>query len=186
MTGTPCPIVDKAAPGSVETAAKILRQGLVAVLPTDTIYGFSGLFPDCGQAIRLIKGREEAKPFIRLIARGEDIFSHTHAAIPHNLLAHWPGPLTLVVPVGQSQSAAFRCPGDQWLRHVIAAVGRPIYSTSVNRAGNPPLIGSAAILREFGTQIALMVVDDSPGGPPSTIYDVLSDKVLRQGAVNLS
>jgi L-threonylcarbamoyladenylate synthase len=178
-------VLEKSAPDSGEKAAAILLKGGIAVLPTDTIYGFSGLAGHCDEAIGRIKGREK-NPFIRLIAEPDDIFRYTLAPIPSALLAHWPGPLTLVVPLKDGTSAAFRCPGGQWLRDVICRVGCPIISTSVNRTGQPPLTQSRAILEEFAAEIALLVVEDGENsGPVSTIYDIRAQKVLRQGALVL-
>ena len=143
---------------SVEFVSRVLLEGSVVVLPTDTVYGFSGVVPESEDVIRKIKGRDETKPFIQLIAEPEDIYRYTDEVLPDQLLAMWPGALTVIVPLkkrlitGESEvtTVAFRCPGDGWLRQIIKAVGKPIYSTSVNRSGQPVLSSVLEIDKEFG------------------------------------
>ncbi|MBQ3686272.1 MAG: translation factor Sua5, partial [Treponema sp.] len=60
---------------SLEKAAELLASGNIVILPTDSVYGFSGIVDlkgaekkDCGSLIRRIKGRDEGKPFIELIS----------------------------------------------------------------------------------------------------------------------
>jgi L-threonylcarbamoyladenylate synthase len=186
-------IIEKSAADSAEKTARILQQGLVAILPTDTIYGFSGIVPDTEETIRQMKGREIQNPFIRLLANPEDIRTSTDADIPSALLSLWPGPLTLVVPLktrwrNASETAAFRCPGDNWLRQVISLTGKSIYSTSVNTAGRSPLTAIKDIIRDFGGKVSLIVsAGDCENVQPSTLVDITGGecKVLRQGVLQI-
>lgn len=179
---------------SVECVSRVLLEGSVVVLPTDTVYGFSGVVPESEVLIRKIKGRDETKPFIQLIAEPEDIYRYTDEVLPDQLLAMWPGALTVIVPLkkrlitGESEvtTVAFRCPGDGWLRQIIKAVGKPIYSTSVNRSGQPVLSSVLEIDKEFGGEVKLIV--DGGGTEnalPSTLVKFEKGKciILRQGDV---
>jgi L-threonylcarbamoyladenylate synthase len=180
-------IINKFDSETAEKTAEILRGGNVAIIPTDTIYGFSGIVPDTEQKIRELKDRSDEKPFIRLLAKPEDVFLYTDARIPLALLAFWPGPLTLIVPA--SVNIAFRCPGDKWLRNVIAKTGKPLYSTSANRAGQPPFSTITDIIREFEDKVPLIVAaGDCTDSQPSTIVDITSGicKVLREGSIKLT
>lgn len=179
---------------SVEFVSKVLLEGAVVVLPTDTVYGFSGIVPDSEDLIRKIKGRDETKPFIQLIAEPEDIYRYTDEVLPNQLLALWPEALTVIVPLrnnlitGESEvtTVAFRCPGDGWLRQIIKAVGKPIYSTSVNRSGQPVLSSVSEIDTEFGGEVKLIVDGGSTENAlPSTLVKFEKGKctILRQGDV---
>jgi L-threonylcarbamoyladenylate synthase len=182
-------ILAKSTPDSEEKTAVVLRSGGVAVIPTDTIYGFSGIVPETEAAIRRIKGRAEQKSFIRLIAEPRDIFKYTRSRISPEVFGLWPGPLTLIVSLVEGGTAAFRCPGDDWLRRVIRAAGKPIFSTSVNHAGQPPLHKISGIIREFENETALIVdAGDYPDSPPSTILDISGGgfKVIRQGSLKVT
>lgn len=179
---------------SVECVSRVLLEGSVVVLPTDTVYGFSGVVPESEDVIRKIKGRDETKPFIQLIAEPEDIYRYTDEVLPDQLLALWPGALTVIVPLkkilitGESEvtTVAFRCPGDGWLRQIIKAVGKPIYSTSVNRSGQPVLSSVLEIDKEFGGEVKLIVDGGSTENAlPSTLVKFEKGKciILRQGDV---
>lgn len=179
---------------SVDFVSRVLLEGSVVVLPTDTVYGFSGVVPESEDVIRKIKGRDETKPFIQLIAEPEDIYRYTDEVLPDQLLAMWPGALTVIVPLkkrlitGESEvtTVAFRCPGDGWLRQIIKAVGKPIYSTSVNRSGQPVLSSVLEIDKEFGGEVKLIVDGGSTENAlPSTLVKFEKGKciILRQGDV---
>ena len=179
--------IQKKAPNSAVAAAAELKRENIIIIPTDTIYGFSGLIGKTAEAIARIKGREENKPFIALIAEPADIYRYTDIKIPEHILNLWPAPLTLIVPLkGKGQGTqAFRCPADEWLRSVVAEAGDAIYSTSVNRSGTPPLTDIEVICREFEVSVALIVDDGNLEGLPSTLVDLSSGtpRVLRQGSV---
>ncbi|MDE6736958.1 MAG: Sua5/YciO/YrdC/YwlC family protein [Treponemataceae bacterium] len=59
---------------SVSIAADFLKRGKIVVLPTDTVYGFSGIvdgrhyYYHTDRKIREIKWRGDEKPFIQLIS----------------------------------------------------------------------------------------------------------------------
>ena len=54
--------------GSAKIAGNLLKEGKVLILPTDTVYGFSGIIGETEDLIRKIKGRKEDKPFIVLLS----------------------------------------------------------------------------------------------------------------------
>lgn len=174
----------------IEETVSVLRNGGVAVLPTDTVYGFSACtdIPETDGRIRKIKGRAETKPFIQLISKPEDLFLFTSDIIPEKLLSFWPGPLTIICSDNREEgkTTAFRCPGDEWLRKIIEKCGCPLYSTSVNRSGSPVLGKILEIQKEFEEEVDLIVSDgDSVSSVPSTIVKIEKGKivVLREGAV---
>lgn len=198
-------ILKKSDSTSIEQTAAILKNGGIVIIPTDTVYGFSGIV-DLKNAsahfktdakIRAIKGRAETKPLIQLIAKPEDIRLYTDDDIPSSLLAKWPGALTIIVhikedaplaatAIPESRTVAFRCPGDEWLRKIIENCGAPVFSTSVNRSGQPVLDTTNSIASEFENEVNLIIDDgDKKGALPSTLVTIENGnvKVLRQGSV---
>ena len=188
---------------SLEVTAELLKKGKVVIIPTDTVYGFSGIVDTqknhfsfkTDDLIRKIKGRAETKPLIQLISCPDEISEYTGTKIPETLLAKWPGPLTIIVKNKfDDNTTAFRCPGDEWLRKLISLCGSPIYSTSVNRSGKPVLQKIDEIKAEFkkecDTGECAVIVDagDTENGMPSTIVSITdgSVKIIRQGAVVIS
>ena len=194
-------IVAKSAADSLQRTVQVLKNGGVVIIPTDTVYGFSGIVPSMGSLsrslslskgtddrIRTIKGREETKPFIQLIACPEDLQLYTNDTVPPELLSKWPGALTIIVNNKEGGTTAFRCPGDEWLRKIISECGSPIYSTSVNRSGQPVLDEEAAIINEFTNEVDLIIKDgDKKGALPSTLVSIIDGKIkiLRQGDVRI-
>ena len=180
---------------SEKIVAECILKGGVCVIPTDTVYGFSGIVPWSKNKIQTIKGRDEGKSFIQLIADPNEIYNYTSLSIPSRLFSLWPGALTLVVPVSKGDNAgstiAFRCPGDAWLRKVVELVGSPIYSTSVNRSGQPVMYKLQSICDEFLGEVDLIVDGDkiiAPDAKASTLVELTDDgqcKVLRQGSVTI-
>lgn len=203
----PYMIINKSNQISIEQTASTLKNGGIVIIPTDTVYGFSGIVDLSGSdthfesdaKIRAIKGRAETKPLIQLIARPEDLQLYTDDKIPPELLAKWPGALTIIVhikkdsplaasAIPESGTVAFRCPGDAWLREIIAQCGAPIFSTSVNRSGQPVLDTTSSITSEFSSEVDLIIDDgDKKGALPSTLVMIEngSVKVLRQGSVKV-
>ena len=201
-------IKNKADPTSIQTTAGILKKGGIVIIPTDTVYGFSGIVDlktaatsfESDAKIRAIKGRAETKPLIQLIAKPEDLRLYTDDEVPSELLAKWPGALTIIVhikknsplaatAIPESGTVAFRCPGDKWLREIISKCDAPIFSTSVNRSGQPVLDTTDAITSEFANEVDLIIDDgDKKGALPSTLVMLENGKVkiLRQGSVKIS
>lgn len=173
-----------------------LCAGKVVILPTDTVYGFSGIVPDSDGAIRAIKGREETKPFIQLIAHPDDILLYSPTPIPLEVSRHMPGPITVIVTTQQSQkTTAFRCPDDDWLRSLIRLCGKPLYSSSVNRSGQAILSDVFEMEKEFGSDVFCIVDGKNYNKPdeklvdmqplPSTLIDITDGtiRIVRQGSL---
>ena len=184
-------------PRHEEICAVLRRRGVVA-MRSDTVYGLHGVAPDTGARLTALKGRADGKPLLLLLADARAAEAVTGSAPPPALAALWPGPLTIVLPVAQpaptpvaagASSLGVRVPADPALRAIIAALGAPLYSTSANRAGEPPLGTAAALRAAFGGRVEL-IVDDGPvtAALPSTVVDVTvaPARVLRAGAVAIT
>lgn len=174
---------------SLRIAASFLKKGDVIILPTDTVYGFSGIVPLTKDKIMKIKKREDEKNFISLISNPNDIYRYTDTPIPDKIFNLWPGPLTIIVKDKQGGgTSAFRCPNDHWLRNLIKETACPIYSTSVNYSGFPVLSDIEKIIKEFEDKVSLIVDGGNLNGVSSTIVS-LTDKepfILRQGSLFIS
>lgn len=184
-------VISKYDSDSKEIVVEKLRERGVLILPTDTVYGFSGLVPWTDDIIRQIKGRSETKPFIQLISNPDELASFTNDKINDELLKYWPGPLTIIVSLKEdpSKTIAFRCPGDEWLRDIIKMAGFPIYSTSVNRSGFPVMSHISDIIKEFERETSLIVDDgDKINSKASTIVTIKNEKVeiIRQGELKIN
>ena len=120
-------VILKKDPKSLETAASVLKKGEIIIVPTDTVYGFSGIMPFTKEKIVKIKKRGAEKSCISLIEKPQDIYKYTDTPVPEILLNLWPAPLSIIVRDKEGRgTSAFRCPDDVWLRNLIGKTGFPI------------------------------------------------------------
>ncbi|MBN1835485.1 MAG: L-threonylcarbamoyladenylate synthase, partial [Spirochaetales bacterium] len=164
-------IADPSLPG---TLGSTLARGGVVIMPCDTIYGLIGIAPDTEASLRRIKGRGE-KAFLQLIPSADWLPDFTASPLPDALRRYWPGALTVIFPGRQPAggTVALRVPDDGLLLELMKKLGRPLFSTSVNRSGEPPLWRIADILERFESLVDLVVdAGDRPAGVPSTVLDV--------------
>jgi L-threonylcarbamoyladenylate synthase len=194
--GTEPPVSGRLGRSSIRRAVAALAAGGVAVLPTDTIYGFHCAVSN-GRGIELIlklKGRAARTGFIVLAS---------DAAMARALVARWPGDsertlrriwpasLTAVLPARRNLSPplapkgkiAVRIPALADLRRVIRALGEPLVSTSVNRSGQAPLTRIADIRRSFPGLGAYLSRRGRSPALPSTIVDFTgeAETLVRAG-----
>jgi L-threonylcarbamoyladenylate synthase len=176
-------------PGAFPSLVRVLRAGGVAIAPGDTMYGLVGVAPGTEGRIRVIKGRGEDKPFLQLLLDPSWVADLSPLPVPAKLLRYWPGPLTLVLPARQGGTVALRVPDSPFLHELLVAVGTSLFSTSVNRAGSPPLRTVEEMQGEFEGDVDMIYDAGDPlPGPPSTLVDVTSRpyRVLRHGALPLT
>ncbi|MDR3274693.1 MAG: threonylcarbamoyl-AMP synthase [Endomicrobium sp.] len=124
--------------------AEIIKNGGIAIVPTETVYGFAvNIFNIKAQkAVYNIKGRNYNKP---LIVMAPDIRSlKTVVEIPEKALEiakkFWPGQLTLIFPLteigqilsGGRKNLGVRIPDSKFMLKLLKELDTPIFTTSVN------------------------------------------------------
>ncbi len=181
----------KSHPDTINIVSKALLENKVVIIPTDTVYGFSGIVPHTDNIIRQIKGRGELKPFIQLIDDPEIIKEYSPTKIPQSILTHMPGAITVIVDnKNDNGTTAFRCPNDPWLLSILSICKRPVYTTSVNRSGQNILHAINEIEKEFSKEVYCIVdAEKKIEDPlPSTIVDIRNEtiSIIRQGSVIIS
>lgn len=178
--------------------AAALAAGGVAVLPTDTIYGFHCAASSAGavKRIRALKRRASRSGFVLLAAdaaMAERIVARWPGGARAILARIWPGPLTALLPARKGVPPALaprgvvavRVPGRADLRALVAAIGEPLVSTSVNVSGGRPLARIADIERSFPGLDAYVSKRGRTSRIPSTIVDFTGDApaLVRSGAI---
>ena len=175
-------ILNKKNPETLETITTIIRDGGVAILPCDTIYGLCAVYGIGEKPLMEIKGRDKNKSFLILatLEQAKAICSE----IPGDILASWPAALTVILNCRKGGTIAVRVPNDPFLQQLLTAVGSPIYSTSVNMAGEKSLTSLSAICKRFEALVDVVVRgDETQGNVPSTLIDATSKpyRLVRQG-----
>ncbi len=176
-------IINKANPETLETISTLIKEGGVVVLPCDTIYGLCAAYKIGDKALMDLKGRPEDKPFL-ILATIEQA-KKLCVFIPDDILSSWPAPLTVILNTVDGKKTAIRVPADPFLQNLLELTEMPIYSTSVNMAGEPSLLNFTDICRRFEAMVDGLVRDkEVQGTVPSTLIDatVRPYTIVRQGA----
>lgn len=177
--------------------ARLLQQGAVGVLPTDTVYGLACRAADKEAVAKLyrLKHREH-KPGTLIAA---DIDQLVELGLKRRYLVpvaqYWPGPISVIIPCGLDleylhqglQGLAVRLPQHEALQELLRQTG-PLLTTSANQPGEPVANTIAEAQTYFGMQVDFYVDGGNMAGkPPSTIIRVVDDaiEIIRQGAVTI-
>lgn len=181
-------------------AARLIRQGELVAIPTETVYGLGadGLNEDAVAKIFEAKGRPQDNPLILHICDASQmaLFCHDIPKAAYDLAeAFWPGPLTMVLPARDCvprrttaglSTVAVRCPDSLVTREIIRLAGVPIAAPSANISGKPSTTTAQHVLHDHDGHIAA-IVDGGPCrvGVESTIVDLTEDRprLLRPGGV---
>ncbi len=178
-----------------------IRLGGIGILPSDTLYGIMGsaLIPETVERIYRVRGRDEGKPMIVLIAGIDELkrFALRPTAAQKNFYSrYWPGKVSVVLPCRIQQFAyvhrgtgtiAFRVPDRKPLRDFLKKTG-PLVAPSANRQGEVPAKTIAEAKKYFGNAVDVYVDTGHLAGSASTVIAFRRDKpvVLRQGDMRIS
>ncbi|MDD4003639.1 MAG: L-threonylcarbamoyladenylate synthase [Elusimicrobiaceae bacterium] len=189
--------IDTAGPDALAEAARLVRDGALAVFPTDTVYGLgaNALRAESVARIYALKNRPPGKPlpvFAGSVVTARKIAQFTAPA--EKLAARfWPGRLTLILPPAPGWAAfargaagiGVRVPGHSRLRGWLATIGEPLAQTSANSSGSPALTDEAGVLARFDGAVDIILTGGQLNGTESTVADLtgLAPVLLRQGAV---
>lgn len=185
----------------IATAVRVLRRGGVVGMPTETVYGLAAdaLDPAAVRRIFAIKGRPADNPLIVHLHTAQQLGRVVATTTPlARILAtsFWPGPLTLVLDVGDEvpavttgglQTVAVRVPDHPVAAELLAELDRPLAAPSANRSGRPSPTTAEHVATDLGDDLEV-VLDGGPCpvGVESTVVDARGDRpvVLREGSIS--
>ncbi len=173
-SGSPA-ILDGSDPAAIVEAGRLLRQGLIVVIPTDTGYAIAAdLFhPTAVDRVYDIKQRDAALrlPVHLPTAADLPLVASDVPAIAWRLIAKfWPGPLSLVLPArnsvprsvtGGRGTVAIRVPNGRVCLQLLQFLGEPVTGTSANLSGQPGALTAAEAIAQLGTTVDAILVDDT-------------------------
>ncbi len=182
---------------ALEAALEAVSRGEVIGVATDTVYGLACDPANAAAVERVyaIKRRPPGLELILLAAAPGDLDGLVRWNDTAQRLADalWPGPLSLVLPLGprrlavprEGDTLCVRVPDHAPLRTLLSRSG-PLASTSANRHGAAPFTTAAALRRELSTEIGGVLAGGRPRGMASTIIDCSgsSPRVLRDGPID--
>jgi L-threonylcarbamoyladenylate synthase len=164
---------------SPSEAAEALREGKVALVPTETVVGL--VAAEAGlPRIREIKGRDADKPIALLCASSEEAFALAASVPPlaRRLASlYWPGPLTLVLDLSDGGTVGVRVPAGSVARSVLEAYGEPLYATSANLSGEAAPKGLEGVDPRISEAVDLIVEGEPGSGEASAVVDLSGGRV---------
>ena len=188
---------------TIAEAARLILAGEPVAVPTETVYGLAADATNAEAVARIYeaKGRPSFNPLIVHVtdlAAAERIgeFSESARELAER---HWPGPLTLVVPLRRDAGIAsivtaglptigLRVPAHPTMQALLQAVGRPLAAPSANASGSISPTRAAHVLKSLGGRIPL-IIDGGPTerGLESTIVAATAGplRLLRPGPIEV-
>lgn len=204
MSGKDVTEVVLADAAGIARAARCLESGGLVAVPTETVYGLAAR-ADSAEAVAKIyaaKGRPDFNPLIVHVAGLEQAARYAEFSPEAIALAeaHWPGPLTLVVPrradsgladavTAGLATIALRAPAHPAMRALLEQLDFPLAAPSANRSGFISPTTPGHVLASLDGRINL-VLDGGPtrAGVESTIVAVREDgrvEELRPGPLSI-
>lgn len=193
------PFTDEA----IAEAARLILIGEPVAVPTETVYGLAADATNAEAVARIYeaKGRPSFNPLIVHVsdlAAAERIgdFNETGRALAER---HWPGPLTLVVPLRESAGIAsvvtaglptigLRVPAHAAMQALLRAAGRPLAAPSANASGSISPTRADHVLKSLGGGIRLIIDGGlTQRGLESTIVAATGGplRLLRPGPIEV-
>ena len=181
-------------------ASKLLNEGQIIAIPTDTYYGLACdpfNFESLNKLFKL-KERDIRKPLPLLIASKEDLlnFGIDYSDFENLLDAFWPGPITIVMKtehkfyngmIENDGYVGFRVPNLEFVRDLIKFSGIPITGTSANISGQPETKDINVLEDSLDLNIVKMIININCGREQSASTVIkLSDgrvEMLREGPI---
>ena len=188
---------------AIAAAARLILDGQPVAVPTETVYGLAAdaTNPEAVARIYAIKGRPSFNPLIVHVA---DLAAAEKLGVFDDqartlAAAHWPGPLTLVVPLRPDAgvaslvtaglpSIALRVPAHPAMQALLAATARPLAAPSANASGRISPTRAAHVLASLGERVALVIDGGATEcGIESTIIAATGGplRLLRRGPIEV-
>jgi L-threonylcarbamoyladenylate synthase len=186
--------------GLIKEIAAVIKNGGIAVIPTDTIYAIVASASNKAAVERVYKLRKRtsSKPMILMVSSKQQIID---MGIKLNERAReimgklWPAPLSIVVDAPDQnlnylhrgkKTLAFRMPDNEFLKKVLEVTG-PIVAPSANLEGEKPALDIEDAKKYFKDTVPLYVDAGVLQSKPSTVAKLEDSKlkVLREGAAKI-
>lgn len=185
---------------NISAAARLLRDGALVAIPTETVYGLgaNGLDEAAVRRIFQAKGRPQDNPLILHLTGPQWLPRYCREIPPMAyVLARkfWPGPLTMIlkrsdlvpdVTTAGLDTVAVRCPNHLVTLAILREAGVPVAAPSANLSGRPSCTSAQDVLEDMDGRIE-GVVDGGPCvvGVESTILDLTCEppRLLRPGGL---
>ena len=186
---------------NIAEAARLILDGQAVAVPTETVYGLAADATNAEAVARIYeaKGRPAFNPLIVHVdslkaAEAVGEFSDEARALAEE---HWPGPLTLVVPLRTNAGIAsivtaglptigLRVPAHPAMQTLLRACGKPLAAPSANTSGSISPTRADHVRKSLGGRIPLIIDGGATQrGLESTIVAAMGGplRLLRLGPI---
>lgn len=154
----------------INKALEFLKSGKIILYPTDTIWGIGcdATLVKPIERIYSIKQRFESKSMIVLLDDASKLVRYVKKvpALAYDMIERYNEPLTIIYPgaknvarnvIADDGTLAIRIVRDEFCRQLIAALDKPIVSTSANVSGQPSPITFSKISDEIRHKVDYIV-----------------------------
>jgi L-threonylcarbamoyladenylate synthase len=190
-------------PEAIAEAARLILNGHAVAVPTETVYGLAADATNAEAVARIYeaKGRPSFNPLIvhvpnLEVARRIGEFDATALALAAD---HWPGPLTIVVPLRSDAriaslvtaglyTIALRVPAHPAMQALLEAIDRPLAAPSANASGSISPTRAEHVAKSLGGRVPLIVdAGATKRGLESTIVAATGGqlRLLRRGPIDV-
>lgn len=179
---------------SLAEAARLLREGALVGVPTETVYGLAANALVRAAIVKIFeaKGRPADHPLILHTLDDPDAHAFADERARALAAAFWPGPLTLVLPkrphvpdvlTGGHATVGVRSPAHPLARALLEAAGVPFAAPSANRFGEISPTTADHVLAAF-PELPVLDGGRCTVGVESTIVDLTGPAaLLRPGGL---
>jgi L-threonylcarbamoyladenylate synthase len=188
---------------TIAEAARLILAGDPVAVPTETVYGLAADATHAQAVARIYeaKGRPSFNPLIVHVVDREaaELIGAFDKQASELAKRHWPGPLTLVVPLraeariasivtGGLETIGIRVPAHPAMQDLLRAVGRPLAAPSANASGSISPTRAEHVMKSLGGRIPLVVDGGATErGLESTIVAATNGslRLLRPGPIQV-
>ena len=185
----------------IQQACKILSNGEILAIPSETVYGLGADATSDSAISRIykLKKRPHINPLILHVSNIKMVeqFAETNTLFYSLSKYFWPGPLTVILnqkknneisklATSNLSSVAVRLPDNKIFQNIIEKFNNPIAAPSANISGNISPTNPYHVYEDFGEEIKLIIDGgQSEKGVESTVVDIRSQDIiiLRHGPI---
>lgn len=185
---------------NIENIVKILSNGKIICIPTDTVYGLvcDATNEEAVKKIYDIKKRPYSKPLVILVSDIKMLKKCVKEIRPIELdliEKFLPGPLTIIfkksdfipdIVSANLDEIAIRIPDNKELQEIIKKLNKPVVATSANLSNKETITSIKMLDSSIKENLSYIYDGGVINNEPSTLIKIVDDRVviLRKGALS--
>lgn len=176
----------------------VLNNGLLAILPSDTVYGIFADATNINAVKRVDEAKHSNKPHLILVSSFKMLEEYTLEIndLQRKIIdKYWPNTLTILFKKNDkisdeltkgSEYIGIRIPNNKFLLELINEIGKPLISTSANITNKDVITDVSLIEEELKNKVSYIYDGGRINDVASTIIKVEDNKIifLREGVLS--